>query len=138
MINYRRLLAQYVDHVSREEGSTFLAEHNRTDHFTDAQWAALKAAESGPTMPNPPDEPDDDGPFWRVIMTDTEQPSGVAPICPEQGDVNKHSTGDGYGVEVDEQGVYDCCPGPHIECWSEDAATRLAAMLNHGHVRLCD
>lgn len=66
---------------------------------------------------------------WRVITTDTYGMTGIAPVCPDQDDVTKHSTGDGYGKVVDPHGVYDCCPGPHIELWSEDRAAAMAALF---------
>jgi hypothetical protein len=74
---------------------------------------------------------------WRRIITDSESLSGVAPVCPHQTDVTKHSTGDGYMVEVDPHGVYDCCPHPHIECWSEAKASLVLAALNAASAELC-
>lgn len=55
---------------------------------------------------------------WRVIVTDTEGPTGVAPEC----DSAHHS-------EDDRAGVYDCCPGPHLELWSDAWAAEVAALL---------
>lgn len=50
VIDYRALLIKYIDHVSREEGSTFLVEWKRPEgRFTDAEWAELKAAEAAPS-----------------------------------------------------------------------------------------
>lgn len=63
---------------------------------------------------------------WRVIVTGTEGPTGIAPVCEHQEDVTKHSTGDGYGKVVDPSGVYDCCPWPQLELWDEDAAAKAA------------
>lgn len=74
---------------------------------------------------------------WRVIITDTYGPTGVAPVCKHQNDVTKHSTGDGYGKVVDTNGVYDCCPGPHIETWSEEAARIVADKLTLHSADLC-
>jgi hypothetical protein len=74
---------------------------------------------------------------WRVIFTDSESMTGVAPVCEQQDDVSKHSSGDGFGTVVDPYGVYDCCPGPHIECWSETAAADLAARLSLAEAELC-
>lgn len=72
---------------------------------------------------------------WRVIITDSESASGVAPVCPQQTDPTVHVIGD--VDESDELGVYDCCPHPHLECWSERAATRLAAELTAAGVEAC-
>lgn len=51
---------------------------------------------------------------WRAIITDSESRSGVAPVCP------KH----------DNAWVLDCCPHPHIECWSERIAEIVAGHLS--------
>lgn len=56
---------------------------------------------------------------WRVIVTDTESPTGVAPECP---DVANHQDGD-------RAGVYDCCPGPHLELWNSPRAVEVAVLL---------
>ncbi len=74
---------------------------------------------------------------WRVITTDTYGATGVAPVCPHQDDVTKHSSGDGYMHEVDPAGVYDCCPGPHIECWRESEAAIMAAKLTRIDAQVC-
>lgn len=79
----------------------------------------------------------DIGTRWRVIGTDSESDSGVGPVCPHQDDVTKHSTGDGYLTRVDSGGVYDCCPHPHLECWTEDSARDVAATLNRLGVEVC-
>jgi hypothetical protein len=50
---------------------------------------------------------------WRVIFTDTEGETGVAPVCDDHDDADAR----------------DCCPHPHIETYSEDGAQRLAALL---------
>jgi hypothetical protein len=74
---------------------------------------------------------------WRVIITDSESATGVAPVCEQQDDVTKHSSGDGFGVTVDPHGVYDCCPQPHIETWWEDGAKRLAELLTELDAAAC-
>jgi hypothetical protein len=74
---------------------------------------------------------------WRVIITDTYGPTGIAPVCEHQDDVTKHSTGDGHGRVVDPHGVYDCCPHPHIETWSEAVAESLAAQLTAAEAEVC-
>lgn len=55
---------------------------------------------------------------WRVIITDTERETGIAPVCtfPAHPD--------------DKDGVYDCCDYPQIECWNTETAERLVKMLN--------
>jgi hypothetical protein len=76
------------------------------------------------------DEFDGDiGTRWRVIGTDTERDSGVAPVCP---DPERNHGGDPLDTWV-----YDCCPGPHLECWNEDNARDLAATLNRLGVEVC-
>lgn len=83
---------------------------------------------------------DDGGRFWRAVYTDTERCTGVAPVCSQANvsggphDVDGAGTaGNGY----DAQGVYDCCPGPHLETWDEGFASDLADDLNRYNVRLC-
>ncbi len=76
---------------------------------------------------------DDEGVFWRVVITDTESLSGVAPVCTQ---TDSHYT---EGVEgIDHLGVYDCCPGPHLECWGEGTAAEVVAFLNARTVRICE
>lgn len=53
---------------------------------------------------------------WRVITTDTESATGVAPYCEAM--PGHH-----------ESEVQDCCPHPRLECWTESAATSQAATL---------
>ena len=68
---------------------------------------------------------------WRVIITDSENLDGVAPVCPNQNDYTKHSTGDGYMKEpADDVGVYGCCPYPQIEGMNERQASALVEVLN--------
>jgi hypothetical protein len=74
---------------------------------------------------------------WRLIITDSESLSGVAPVCPHQTDVTKHSTGDGYMTKVDEFGVYDCCPYPQIECWSPSNAEDVRVRLDRAEAEVC-
>lgn len=74
---------------------------------------------------------------WRTIFTDSESQSGVAPVCEHQNDVAKHSSGDGYGKVADPNGVYDCCPHPHLEVWSEGEARKLADGLTRIDAEVC-
>ncbi len=74
---------------------------------------------------------------WRTITTDSESMSGVAPVCEHQDNPRYHSSGDGFGVEADPHGVYDCCPHPHIETWSEAAAAEIATRLTALDVEVC-
>lgn len=63
---------------------------------------------------------------WRTVFTDSESETGIAPVCPLQEDTQSvHSMGDGQDAE----GVYDCCPHPHIECHGEASAAALAVFL---------
>lgn len=71
---------------------------------------------------------------WRVIVTDTEGPTGVAPVCPAAASVC-HRIPD-TGVQ-DDTGVYNCCPGPHIECWSERVADSVSKTLTAIEAELC-
>ena len=67
---------------------------------------------------------------WRVIGTDTESGTGVAPVCERQSEIQgPHGRDDSNDVWADERGVYDCCPHPHLETYSEDGAKQLAALL---------
>ncbi len=70
---------------------------------------------------------------WRVIFTDSESETGVAPIC-DQPEVHGAQHGDGPNSPW----VYDCCPHPHVECWSEQVALDLAQRLTEVDAKLCD
>jgi hypothetical protein len=65
---------------------------------------------------------------WRVILTDSESLTGVAPVCPDVRSGNHDS---------DDVGVYDCCPGPHIECWSERVADEVSKALTIADAEVC-
>jgi len=74
---------------------------------------------------------------WRVILTDSEDLTGVAPVCP-QTTMKHHVRIDSDLVpSVDEYGVYDCCPQPHIECWGTVVAQAMAAQLTATDAELC-
>jgi hypothetical protein len=71
---------------------------------------------------------------WRLIITDTELPTGVAPVCPLP---EVHGMMHG-GPAWDE--LYDeCCAtvGPHLECWSMSAAREVLNLLNRHFVEVC-
>lgn len=55
---------------------------------------------------------------WRVVITDGEDETGVAQAC--EGPSRKLH---------DDSDVYDCCPGPYIECGNRNAARVIAAAL---------
>ena len=59
-----------------------------------------------------------------MIFTDSESETGIAPAC---GQPDVHAMHHG-GVPWDAW-VYDCCEGPHVELWSEDRATAMAALF---------
>lgn len=76
--------------------------------------------------------------IWRVIVTDSESMTGVAPQCDFQDSLEGNHAGDsGDSAWLDKNGVYDCCPQPHIETYSEDGALRLRALLSELDARLC-
>lgn len=56
---------------------------------------------------------------WRVVGTDTENDTGVAPAC----------EADTHPADRDSW-VFDCCPSPQIECWTPHAARQIAGALN--------
>jgi len=70
---------------------------------------------------------------WRIIITDSEQPTGVAPICPRP-DVHAMMHG---GPPTDDQVYDDCCAGPHLECWNPRAAQGVLAALNSACAEVC-
>jgi hypothetical protein len=79
-----------------------------------------------------------DSEHLRRIITDSEQLTGVAPVCPDM--ATNHYIEDDDGApfqEIDEIGIYVCCPGPHIECWSEHAASLVLAALNGADAEVC-
>ncbi|MGA5604055.1 hypothetical protein ACPCUF_23970 [Streptomyces griseoincarnatus] len=69
------------------------------------------------------------GTQWRVIATDSESLTGLAPVC--TADRRFHEIAD-YpgGPKYDDEGVYDCCPWPQIETYSVAVAAYLVALLN--------
>jgi hypothetical protein len=71
---------------------------------------------------------------WRLIITDSESQSGVAPIC-NLPDVHAMMRG---GHPGDFDVFAECCPGPHLECNSPQGARQLLAVLNAHGVTVCD
>lgn len=71
-------------------------------------------------------------PMWRVIITDSESPTGVALVCTAEGaDDEHHLIDDGPDGPVrDDEGVYDCCPGTQFETYSIVLAAYLVELLN--------
>lgn len=55
-------------------------------------------------------------PFWRTIITDSESPDGIAPICPTH--------------PLDRDLVTDCCPDPKIEVHDPILAGHIVTLLN--------
>jgi hypothetical protein len=74
---------------------------------------------------------DQPAPAWRLIITDSESPTGLAPVCTGKGSDALHMIDDYPGGPVrDEDGVYDCCPWPQIETYSTVWAEYLVELLN--------
>lgn len=93
-----------------------------TDALTKARAAVLAAlTRDGVATP----------PRWRTVITDSESPTGVAPVCTEGRSNALHVIGDYPGGPIrDEDGVYDCCPWPQFDTYSQDTAAYLVALLN--------
>jgi hypothetical protein len=74
---------------------------------------------------------DQPAPTWRLIHTDSESPTGLAPVCTGERSDALHMIDD-YpgGPQRDEDGVYDCCPWPQIETYSTVWAAYLVELLN--------
>lgn len=68
---------------------------------------------------------------WRTVITDSESPTGLAPVCTGERSDALHMIHD-YpgGPQRDEDGFYDCCPYPQIETCSTVWAEYLAGLLN--------
>jgi hypothetical protein len=62
---------------------------------------------------------------WRVIFTDSEGMTGIAPVC--EVDHTPHSPD---GDDALKAWVFDCCPRPHIEFWSERSAKHMVEHFN--------
>lgn len=66
---------------------------------------------------------------WRVIITDSESPTGVALTCTSGSDLHVLPYYPGGPIR-DEDGVYDCCPDTQFETYSTSLAAYLVALLN--------
>ncbi|MFS4103848.1 hypothetical protein [Streptomyces sp. PD-S100-1] len=72
-----------------------------------------------------------DRPKWRLIATDSESLTGLAPVCTGERTDALHEIPDHPSGPVrDEHGVYDCCPWPQIETYSVVMAEYLVELLN--------
>lgn len=71
-------------------------------------------------------------PMWRVVITDSESPTGVALVCTADGvDDEHHVIADYPGGPIrDDAGVYDCCPSTQFETYSTVVAAYLVELLN--------
>lgn len=68
---------------------------------------------------------------WRVVITDSESPTGVALVCTGDRSNALHMIDDYPGGPVrDEDGVYDCCPWPQFDTYSAPLAVYLVELLN--------
>jgi hypothetical protein len=87
---------------------------------------ALDSPETNPDGINP----SPGHPGWRVILTDSEAPTGIAPVCPYAATNHYLEDEDGAPYHwIDVHGVYDCCPHPHIECGTPSTARQVAELL---------
>ncbi|MCX5562763.1 hypothetical protein [Streptomyces sp. NBC_00038] len=70
-------------------------------------------------------------PMWRVIITDSESPTGVALVCTAEGDDDLHLWANfGNGIERVVDGVWDCCPDTQFDTYSTVLAEYLVELLN--------
>jgi hypothetical protein len=79
---------------------------------------------------------------WRVILTDSEDLTGVAPVCPRQAEPGGPHDIEGPGEDdlsfrYQAAGVYDCCPEPHLETYSTVKAAEVAEVLTRLAVGVC-
>jgi hypothetical protein len=74
---------------------------------------------------------------WRVIITDTESMTGVAPVCEDPSHA-EHASAAGYDAgDAAPDAVFDCCPHPHIETWNERTARVVAVSLTDTESEPC-
>jgi hypothetical protein len=72
-----------------------------------------------------------DNPRWRLITSDSESLTGLAPVCTGDRSDALHQIPDYPGGPIrDDEGVYDCCPWPQIETYSAPVAAYLVELLN--------
>lgn len=71
---------------------------------------------------------------WRIIETDTELPTGIAPVCPLP---EVHGAMHG-GAAWDGELYDECCAtvGPQLECWSMSAAREVLNVFNRHFVEV--
>lgn len=74
---------------------------------------------------------------WRVIITDTESLTGVAPVCDSPDHAAHAQRGGADAGETLPEWVFDCCPHPHIELWSEPSALAVAMRLTACDAEVC-
>lgn len=76
---------------------------------------------------------------WRVIITDTESLTGVAPVCENSVHERWAALNEVEGEAAKGTGclVYDCCPHPHIETWDEVRARQVALALTETEAEIC-
>lgn len=68
---------------------------------------------------------------WRYVTI--EYGGAIAPVCTATsytGISETHATHTLDDGSRDDTGIYDCCPYPHIEVWSDELAAYLVALLN--------
>lgn len=68
---------------------------------------------------------------WRTIITDSGALTGVAPVCGTD-----HTLHSNIGLPLTNW-VFDCCPHPHLETWSESDARKLADGLTRIDAAVC-
>ena len=66
---------------------------------------------------------------WRVVIAGSDSLTGVAPVCGWQDGGYDYS---GH----DPARVFECCPWPRIEMWSEPAAMAARDLLNENDAEL--
>lgn len=73
-------------------------------------------------------------PAWRTVLTDSESESGVAPVCEAW---EKHPDPEPEALSPEDPIVYECCPGPHLQCVNARDARELTTWLNQHGVEVC-
>ena len=76
---------------------------------------------------------------WRVVIIESEGPTGIAPVCPLQVHPDgMHVLPPGGPYRYNTAGVYDCCPGPRIDTYAPGYAREIVRMLNHVEAEVCE